>query len=101
MTKAEQSLSRLFTVAVMGGTTLSTWAWVSMPGGPSFKVTHSMAGPPARRSGSMALSMPAVTASVELGLMTRMRSDGWDMAAPWSLNCYSTMAVLTSGVGDS
>ena len=45
-----------------------------MPGGPSFSVTHSMAGPPFMRSGSIAASMPWVTASVELGLMTRMRS---------------------------
>ena len=34
-----------------------------------------MAGPPGMRSGSIARSMPSVTASVELGLMTRMRSD--------------------------
>ena len=75
MTKAEQSLSRFFTMAPIGPTTCSTCAWVSMPGGPSFRVTHSMAGPPAMRSGSMARSMPSVTAWVELGLMTRMRSD--------------------------
>ena len=74
MTKAEQSLSRFFTMAPIGATTCSTWAWFSMPGGPSFRVTHSMAGPPFMRSGSMAASMPRVTASVELGLMTRMRS---------------------------
>ena len=39
------------------------------------RVTHSMAGPPGMRNGSIAASMPWVTASVELGLMTRMRSD--------------------------
>ena len=75
MTKAEQSLSRFFTMSPIGATTCSTWAWFSMPGGPSFRVTHSMAGPPVMRSGSIAASMPLVTASVELGLMTRMRSD--------------------------
>src|SRR5687767_5586935 len=44
-----------------------------MPGGPSLSVTQSMAGPPAMRSGSHASSMPRVTASVELGLMTSIR----------------------------
>jgi len=52
-------------------------------GRPFFKVTHSMAGPPAMRSGAMAASMPWVTASVEFGLMTRMRS----MRSGWPLNC--------------
>src|SRR5215208_6259359 len=71
-----------------------------MPGGPSLSVTHSMAGPPFMRSGSIAASMPRVTASVELGLMTRMRSVS-DMAESWPLNCYSTMPDLTSAPGDS
>ena len=82
MTKAEQSLSRFFTMSPIGPTTCSTWAWFSMPGGPSFKVTHSMAGPPGMRNGSIAVSMPLVTASVELGLMTRMRSDMSARMAP-------------------
>jgi hypothetical protein len=33
---------------------------------------HTIPGPPAMRSGSTASSMPRVTASVELGLMTRI-----------------------------
>src|SRR5262249_28733106 len=57
-----------------GATTPSTCCCVSMPGGPSFSVTHSIAGPPGMRSGSTAWSMPRVTASVEFGLMTRMRT---------------------------
>src|SRR4029077_617978 len=99
MTKAEQSLSRDRTVLLIGATTLSTCAWVSMPGGPSLRVTHSMVGPPAMRNGSMARSMPSVTACVELGLMTRMRSED-AMPQGWPLNCYSTMADLTSAAGE-
>jgi hypothetical protein len=82
MTKAEQSLSRFFTIAPIRPTTCSTCAWLSMPGGPSFKVMHSMTGPPLMRSGSIAASMPLVTASVEFGLMTRMRSDLGSGMAP-------------------
>jgi hypothetical protein len=41
-----------------------------MPGGPSFSVTTSIAGPPCMRRGSQASSMPRVTASVEFGLTT-------------------------------
>src|SRR5688572_22364623 len=47
---------------------------VSTPGGPSASVTHSIAGPPSIRSGSHAAFIASVTACVELGLMTRMRS---------------------------
>jgi len=55
MTKAEQSLSRWRTMALTGATTLSTWACVSMPGGPSFRVTHSRraAGDAQRRHGGV------------------------------------------------
>src|SRR3954453_9634505 len=44
-----------------------------MPGGPSLRVRHSICGPPGMRSGAQASSMPRVTASVELGLMKRIR----------------------------
>jgi hypothetical protein len=55
-----------------GSMTALTCSWVSIAGGPSFKVAHLMAGPPLIRSGSNAASMPSVTATVELGLMTRI-----------------------------
>ena len=54
----------------------------SMPGGPFFQGDAFDGGPPVMRSGSMAASMPWVTASVELGLMTRMRSDMGRKMAP-------------------
>src|SRR2546421_7438800 len=50
----------------------STCCCVSIPGGPSFSVALSIAGPPAMRSGSQASSMTRVIDSVELGLMTKM-----------------------------
>ena len=54
----------------MGSTTLSASIWVSTPGGPLSIVTHSMAGPAGRRSGSTVSLMASVTAWVEFGLMT-------------------------------
>src|SRR5262245_39192030 len=74
ITNAAQSLSRARIIRASGWTTASTCACVSIPGGPSASVAHSIAGPPARRSGSIAASIPRVTTSLELGLMTRMRS---------------------------
>src|SRR5690348_9695923 len=58
-----------------------------------------MAGPPDMRNGSMALSMPAVTASVELGLMTRMRSD-WDMSESMALKLLSNNGCSNFANGD-
>ena len=44
------------------------------PGGPSASVRHSIAGPPAIRQGCNAASMAAVTAPVQFGLITTIRS---------------------------
>src|SRR5882672_5980170 len=74
MTNAAYWLSFSRTNFRSGATTPSTCCCVSMPGGPSLSVAHSITGPPGMRSGSSAWSMPRVSASVELGLMTRMRS---------------------------
>src|SRR5512145_1853317 len=52
--------------------TPSTCCCVSIPGGPSFNVSTSMRGPSCMRSGSQASSMARVTASLELGLTTRI-----------------------------
>src|SRR5687768_10587528 len=70
MTNAEYVSSFALRILSKGATTPSTCCCVSMPGGPSFSVTQSIAGPPSMRSGAHASSMPRVTASVELGLMT-------------------------------
>src|SRR5215472_5392771 len=56
-----------------GSTTVSTWTWVSIPGGPSARVTQSMAGPPGMRRPSTAPAISAVTRSLLLGLTTSMR----------------------------
>ena len=69
ITKAAAS-SRARIRRAIGCTTCSTWAWVSMPGGPSASVTHSIDGPPAMRKGATARSIALVTASLELGLIT-------------------------------
>src|SRR3954467_14444034 len=61
--------------------TESTCCCVSMPAGPSFKVAVSIAGPPAMRSGSHAVSISRVMDTVELGLMTRI------VALMLPLNC--------------
>jgi hypothetical protein len=58
----------------IGRTTCSTWACLSTPGGPSASVTHSIAGPPAMRQGCSAASIAAVTAPVQFGLITTIRS---------------------------
>src|SRR3984893_8840179 len=73
-TKAAASLSRARMVRQSGAMTLSASLWLSIPGGPSARVRHSIAGPPARRSGARPSSIAAVTAAVELGLMTMMLS---------------------------
>src|SRR6266851_397250 len=69
-TKAAASLSRARMVRQSGAMTLSASLWLSIPGGPSARVTHSIAGPPGMRSGASPSSIAAVTATVELGLMT-------------------------------
>src|SRR5260221_14016706 len=71
-TKAAASLSRARMARQSGAMTPSASLWLSMPGGPSAKVRHSIAGPPGRRSGASPSSIAAVTATVELGLMTTM-----------------------------
>ena len=54
MTKAEQSLSRLFTVALIGATTLSTCG-LRLDAGRTLLQGHAFdRGPPLMRSGSMA-----------------------------------------------
>ncbi len=70
MTKAEATLSCAATARHSGSMTESASCWLSMPGGPSHSVWQTMSGPPLRRNGAIAASMAAVTASVELGLMT-------------------------------
>src|SRR5215471_765709 len=74
MTKAvaRASLSRIRRQS--GRITLSASVWLSTAGGPAQRVTQSIPGPPAKRKASIASSMPRVTASVELGLITRIRS---------------------------
>jgi hypothetical protein len=72
MTKAAASRSRSRISRNSGMMTPSASPWLSIPGGPSGKVSAVIGGPPGRRSGSTAASMARVTASVELGLMTRI-----------------------------
>jgi len=72
MTYALASVEAIF--FTNGETTESTCCCVSIPGGPSFSVAHSICGPPGMRKGAHASSMPRVTASVEFGLMTRILS---------------------------
>ena len=73
MTKAAAS-SRARTNRQIGCTTCSTCACVSIPGGPAASVTHSIIGPPAMRQGRSAASIASVTAWVEFGLITTIRS---------------------------
>ena len=69
ITKAEARLSLLLRPGGRAGLpTSSTWRWVSMPGGPSARVRHSISGPPALRSGSTAASMARVTAFAAVGI---------------------------------
>jgi hypothetical protein len=74
MTKAAvcASVSRISRQS--GRITASASLWLSTAGGPSASVTQRISGPPAKRRDAMASSMPCVTASVELGLTTRMQS---------------------------
>ena len=57
-----------------GATTSSTCRSVSILGGPSARVAHSIFGPSSERSASSARSMPSVTVWLLLGLMTRTLS---------------------------
>ena len=74
MTNASAASSFDATNRAIGAATSRTWASVSIPGGPSARVTHSMSGPPPRRNGPTAASMPSVTASVEFGFRTTIRT---------------------------
>src|ERR1700726_3714980 len=71
MTKASAALSAS-TMRRSGSATASTSRWLSMPKGPSASVAQRIAGPPAKRNAASAWSIPAVTAVLELGLMTRI-----------------------------
>ena len=75
MTKAAVSGSASRIARHSGAMTASASVWLSTPGGPSRSVTQSIPGPPVIRSGAIASSIARVTASVEFGLITRMRSD--------------------------
>jgi len=74
MTKAAVCASASRISRQSGRMTRSASLWLSTAGDPSASVTQRISGPPGMRSGAIASSMPCVTASVELGLTTRMRS---------------------------
>jgi hypothetical protein len=57
-----------------GAMTASASLWLSTLAGPSRSVMQSISGPPGMRKGAIASSIARVTASVEFGLMTKMRS---------------------------
>jgi peptide/nickel transport system substrate-binding protein len=75
ITKAAASASPSRITRQSGRITLSASLWLSTPGGPSLRVMQWRSGPPGMRSGAIASSIAQVTASVEFGLITRMRSD--------------------------
>jgi hypothetical protein len=74
MTKAAVSGSASPIARQSGAMTASASLWLSTPGGPSRSVMQSIPGPPAIRNGAIASSIARVMASVEFGLITRMRS---------------------------
>src|SRR5262249_16695537 len=68
-----------------GIATLSESAWLSIPKGPSARVSQTISGPSVNIKGFSASAIPAVTTRLEFGLMTMMR--GRDMGG----SCVSSV----------
>src|SRR4051794_19285313 len=92
MMKALEALSPS-TIRRSGMVTLSASFWLSIPYGPSAKVSQTISGPSVNISGFRASVRPAVTIAFEFGLITVMR--GRDMGATCVFCVDETSEAIT------
>ena len=89
MTKAEQSLSRFFTMSLIGATTLLDML-LGLDAGRAFLQRHAVDGRAARHAQRLHRVVDA--ARDGFGRIGIDDEDAVGMAATWPLNCYSTIA---------